>query len=311
MPAPPSSPAAPNTSAPEASLSPINTPPDSPSVGAGAPNTMPYQPGISATPQNNTPGMDAFLKNFNVKNAFSKEAEYKFYYNNDELIVEAQAAAAIPEAPPEVTDAVPAVVPASMPTPAEAITPKIEDKIEVEDNPNVAVQNNGGKDFDAILDSAFKNVSISDIVNKLEDLTNLFKNREIPRQLAIVDLMLDKVGLSSVFSELSEASGKSIEANNYILSRVENILSKLRGSIGVSSVDLKSTAPATAEAAGIKNKIQEDQAKEDRRKQLRKDIENKEVDQNGVGLPAPIVEITEDLSQPVTSPTPAPAPAKA
>ena len=138
----------------------------------------------------------------------------------------------------------------------------------------------------------------NDIVNKLEDLTNLFKNREIPRQLAIVDLMLDRVGLSSVFSELSEASGKSIEANNYILSRIENILSKLRGSVGVSGINLQESVAPSGQAQAVKQKIETDEAKDEQRKQLRKEIENQKIDT--ATQPAPAVEMKEDLTQPVT-----------
>lgn len=323
----PSAPSAPSST--EASTAPAPTPPSTkdvsvptpsapaaPTTVSGVPGTEPMKGQNIATPQlNNNPSPDQMaegLKGFfdNLHEGLgSKKAGIEVslhddmydYLNDGELIVEAQAAPAVPAAVP--------VAPSPAPTPeVEIVEPPTNEVIEVAEPSLPAAPKSVQKasDFDAIIDSAFQNVTVNDIINKLEDLTNLFKNREIPRQLAIVDLMLNRVGLSSVFSELSEASGKSIEANNYILSRVENILSKLRGSVTISGIDLKSESPAVGQAAAIKSKIEQDQVKEEKRKQLRKEMEAQEAEAAAAKETAPAVEITEDLVQPAAQP-PVPA----
>ena len=84
---------------------------------------------------------------------------------------------------------------------------------------------------DELLESALSQITMQDIISRLEVLANLFRTREIPRQLAIIDLMMDKLNVSAFFPSLAEASSKSLESNQYALTRVEDILSKLRGSI--------------------------------------------------------------------------------
>ena len=317
---------------PGAALSPA--PPGSTTVGGGAPNTSPTQPlnpsepspsagsgpSISGGPptipppentptpttslpssSSNLPGeatpsqkpqeSPAWKQFFDEMNKNNTKKQASFFDDDEELIVEAQVAPNVGNAPLEIESP----APISMPQPTK-------EPLEVKENDRVPMLSyNKSKDFDAIIDSAFQNVTIADIVNKLEDLTNLFKNREIPRQLAIVDLMLDRVGLSSVFSELSEASGKSIEANNYILSRIEDILSKLRGSVGVSKIDLQQTTAPSGEAQVIKEKIELDKAKDEKRKQLRKEMENQQFET--APQPPPPVEMKEDLNQPIIAPT--------
>lgn len=78
-------------------------------------------------------------------------------------------------------------------------------------------------------DSALANVKITDIIGRLEGVANLFKHREIARQLAIVDLMMDKMGIASFFPSLAESMKSALESNSYCQTRVEDILAKLRG----------------------------------------------------------------------------------
>lgn len=87
------------------------------------------------------------------------------------------------------------------------------------------------KKTDDLIEAALGQVSVKDIIHRLESLVNLFRTREIPRQLAIVDLMMDHLNLSSFFPTLAEASSKTLESNQYALTRIEEILSKLKGSI--------------------------------------------------------------------------------
>jgi hypothetical protein len=152
-----------------------------------------------------------------------------------------------------------------------------EDDIPLPDGADPAVPKSSG--FDAKMDEMLENVTMEEIVKELEDLAKIFKVREIPRRLAIVDMMLDGKGLASFFPQLSEAQNKALDSNNYISTRVEEILSKLRGSITTKEIDLegedrKEMAP---EIVGIKNKLEQDDAKEKKRKDMRKEQQETEI----------------------------------
>lgn len=159
--------------------------------------------------------------------------------------------------------------------------------------------------FDKKVDEMFADLTISDIVSKLEDLAKIFKVREIPRQLAIVDMMLDSLGLASYFPSLSEAQNKALDSNNYISTRVEDILSKLRGAMVTKEIDLTSGSEDKPEIAGIKGKLEQDSVKEKQRKQMRKDQESAELDNEKKETPK--VELAEDLKAPIpVAPIPKP-----
>jgi len=163
------------------------------------------------------------------------------------------------------------------------------------------------KDFDQIIDVAFANVSIEDVVNKLEDLSKIYKTREIPRQLAIVDMMLDSLGLASFFPSLSEASNKAIESNNYISTRIEDIISKLRGTMETRDIELgKKEKPLSPEMKAFRQNLQEQEEQEKTRKQMKKELGTKDMAPAAV----PQIEIGEELGKaaPVLIPAPAGSP---
>lgn len=85
--------------------------------------------------------------------------------------------------------------------------------------------------IDDAFDEALKNVTVQDVIDALERLANLLRNREIPRILSKVDLMMNQLNISSFFPTLAEASNKSLESNQYALTRIDDILSKLKGII--------------------------------------------------------------------------------
>lgn len=287
---------------------PAPTPPAPPNQGSGAAGGLPSTgPGTPQTPPDSAPndnaptGVAKFLENLNTGNITTKkdkdsgksddhlEVNDNIEVNDvedDLLVTEAQA---VPQAPPE-----PKV-------PAPAQPPATEDPLEVKENemvdaPGADKANPQAKNFDNIIDAAFANLTVDDVVAKLEDLAKIFKVREIPRQLSIVDMMLDSLGLASYFPSLSEATNKALESNNYISTRVEDILSKLRGSINSKDIDLRGNTEENPNVAGIKNKLQQDADKEKARKQMRKDQENAELDNQTKETPE--VEITEDLAPP-------------
>lgn len=153
------------------------------------------------------------------------------------------------------------------------------------------------RDFDNLIDVAFQNLTIQDVVTRLQDLTKIFKVREIPRQLSIIDMMLDRLGLASFFPSLAEATNKSLESNQYISTRVEDILSRLSGTLETKEIDLKNdlTPEVSPAVKNIQNNLQQEQDKEKSRKQMRKNIEDEALMPDKV---TPDIEVEEDLAQP-------------
>lgn len=179
--------------------------------------------------------------------------------------------------------------------------PHAPDGVEIEENDvsNLPVKDEvAGKNFDNIIDTAFASLTVNDVIAKLEDLAKIFKTREVPRQLGLVDMMLDALGIASFFPSLSEATNKSLESNNYISTRLEDILSKLRGVIKTNTIDLKneSAESHSPEAAQLKNNLADSDAKDVERKEMRKKIENEALE--GKDKETPQVEIQDDLAPP-------------
>lgn len=293
---------------------PTATPPSPPNQGSGAPGGLPSMgPGMPQNPPDSAPnetGISKFLKNLDTGNITTQEDKSNSDDNlevndnieindaEDELLV-TQAQTASP-AEPSIAKVAPK-------------TPATENVLEVKENElgdpkNSNKPNTDAKNFDSIIDSALANVTVNDIIGKLEDLAKIFKVREIPRQLAIVDMMLDSLGLASYFPSLSEATNKALESNNYISTRVEDILSKLRGSINSKDIDLRGNDEENPAVAGIKNKLQQDADKEKVRKEMRKQQQDAELDQSAKQTPE--VEISEDLAPPAKAPPQAGAPVK-
>lgn len=295
---------------------PAPTPPAPPAQGSGAAGGLPsVGPGMPQTPPDSAPsspetGISKFLENLDTGNITTTEDKDESKSDDhlevddsievndvdDELLVTEAQAAGDPVAPPA-----PKVSP-----PVKA--PATEDPLEVKENElgdpaGANKPNPEAKNFDNIIDAAFANLTVDDVVAKLEDLAKIFKVREIPRQLSIVDMMLDSLGLASFFPSLSEATNKALESNNYISTRVEDILSKLRGSIESKDIDLRGNEEENPAVAGIKNKLQQDADKEKTRKQMRKDQENSELDNQTKETPE--VEIEEDLAAPPQQGAPA------
>lgn len=162
-------------------------------------------------------------------------------------------------------------------------------------------------EFDNKVNDAFSSLRIEDVVLKLEDLAKIFKTREVPRQLAIVDMMLDSLGLASYFPTLSEATNKALESNNYISTRIEDVLSKLRGALKTKDIDLRGesiSATISPEVESVKRSLEQSDKKEKLRKDLKRQQQEEEL---GLGdiRETPEIEIEEEA--PVAIPQPAPA----
>ena len=160
--------------------------------------------------------------------------------------------------------AMPPPEPAPAEVPVEAPAP--EEEMVVEEEPD-KVDISGDDDFEG----ALKGVTVEKVIKRLESLSHVYGNRELARQLNIVDLMLGRLGLASYFPALAEAMKSALDSNQYVLTRLEEITSKLRGSMeGEHKIDLAGTPGGGDPAAeAVKSNLQQgkerDQAKKDKR----------------------------------------------
>ncbi len=189
---------------------------------------------------------------------------------------------------------------------SEAQEAPVAEEIEVNEPKRTDPDIQADKNFDKILDSAFQQLTVSDAIARLDDLAKVFKVREIPRQISIVDMMLDRLGIASFFPSLGECVQKSHEANNYCSTRVEDILSRLRGTLATKNIDLTGeTPPITPELQAIHDKLKDQGEQEAARKKTRKELANKELDKANPNKPVPDLEVAEDLNNPPPAPPPA------
>lgn len=70
-------------------------------------------------------------------------------------------------------------------------------------------------------------IDVDDASRKLEQIAGTLSDRRVIRYLAEFDIMLDKIGIASMFPELAEAQSKLIESYSYALTRVTKMLGML------------------------------------------------------------------------------------
>jgi len=150
----------------------------------------------------------------------------------------------------------------------------IEDDIKVEDN------------TDDVIEAALDHISIKDAISRLEILVGIYKQREVPRQLAILDIMMDQLGLSSFFPQLGEAQSKALESTQYISTRLEDVLSKLQGSVqsaeGEKWVEQEKTI--SPETQTLQNTLKSEREREEKRKQMRKQKADEKLDNSRTNI---------------------------
>lgn len=192
-----------------------------------------------------------------------------------------------------------------------------EDPAPVAQKPTLEVKEPGSEPAKTVMDprtddlfeAALSNVNMIDIITRLETLANIFRTREIPRQLAIIDLMMDKLNISAFFPSLAEASSKSLESNQYALTRIEDILSKLRGSVETpkgQELDLVgrgTTVPQPVPDGINPEQVRQNLAKQDEVDKARKERRQAEEDAKATqtARPAPeevVTNVPEELAQP-------------
>jgi hypothetical protein len=257
--------------------------------------------------------MEEFIRSLNEKSIDIEKDASLFVTEDDEIIVTAQEAM-----PMNNPDATPPAASVEAPTPSAPvesdISPKPNDKPNQELNSQeqlsepAQVKNEDIAQSD--IERALANITINDIIKKLEGLASIFKNREIARQLAIVDLMMDAVGIASFFPNLAEATNKALESNQYVLTRIEDILARLRGTeeVNADKIALEPTPPAeTPVQKQLAQEEASEKARKEQRKEQQKAIEDASLQANK-SQESPIGQAPE-LAQPANIEAPAqPAP---
>lgn len=155
---------------------------------------------------------------------------------------------------------------------------------------------------DDVIDAALKNVNINDAVRRLEMLVSIYNKRELSRQLGILDIMLDRLGIAAYFPSLGEAMSKALEANQYIGNRLGEILSRIKGSVDSPGASewVESNKNDNPETEGLRNRLEQDKIKEDQRKELRKqqDLAKSQGIEPPTANPLPTVGESADLQKP-------------
>ena len=278
-------------------------------------------PNVTSTPgENSNEAMEEIAQSLGA--GFGNAADDGFVYDEDDndlviydddndaedyLISQAQAAAPVtPVAPAD-----PETTPIATPTKVEPA----ENAVELEDAPaeiTVTEPVENASTFDNKFENALGQVTIQDVVTKINELSKIFKTREIPRQLALVDMMLDTLGLISFFPSLSEATNKALESNNYILTRIEDIATQLSGAIKTKDIALMPEEKAAPEhIQQIKSNLEEQEKLDKERKEKRRELADKAIDER-TKEESPELEVTEeDLTPAAPAVAPAPAPAVA
>jgi hypothetical protein len=262
----------------------------------GLPSTGPGSPQVNAPNNNPTQfdenkdvpkGIADFLQALNTGKLTStddnKTEDIEVMEADDDLVVEAQIQ---PEQPIK-------------PISKDPVIKKNDVKTESDKslNPTNVEPHLQTKDIDKMINAVFSNLTMQDVVAKFEDIAKFYKTREMPRQLATADMMLDSMGLATFFPSLSEATNKALEANNYISTRIEDILGKLRGTLKTRKIDVvdDEAKPISPELSSARKSLEEESEKETTRKQIRKDLENKALESQMKETPE--IEVSEDLGE--------------
>ena len=189
------------------------------------------------------------------KLGFGKEADQiiKFAQQAEQ---EAEATPAAPVAPEQA----PPAAPTPEQTAPENATPKgNKSNIDVPTSDNVEparfedIETPGPKsgEYDNIIPGE---VSITDASKKLEEVASMLADRRIIRYLAEFDIILDKLGIASMFPELAESQSKLIDAFSYALTRV----TKMMGQLSNAQTLLESSDPS--KLPGTSTEFQEERA---------------------------------------------------
>ena len=105
-------------------------------------------------------------------------------------------------------------------------------------------------------DKVLGDISLDDASNKLDEVAGMLADRRIIRLLAEFDIMLDKLGIASMFPELAESQSKLIDGYSYALTRVTKMMGQLSNAKSFVNNDRGSVPGVEDEAAakGLENR---------------------------------------------------------
>jgi len=151
-----------------------------------------------------------------------------------------------PEAPAEAApNTVPGQEPAAAGGPGEAI-----ERVLTSGEPPVE---NHGAVFDELAQTGGQ-INLGEAAVKLEEVAARLADRRTIRQLAEFDIMLDKLGIASLFPELAEAQSKLIDAYSYALVRVTKMLGMLSSGKSMAEISEAKTTDISNKAIKEVNK---------------------------------------------------------
>jgi len=93
-------------------------------------------------------------------------------------------------------------------------------------------------------ENPFAGSTVQDVLELLEPMVQRLKAREEFRELSKVDMMLDSLDIASHFPELTEAVSHMLETNNYVVTRLDKMVSKLKGGLKEEVKEEKKTEKA-------------------------------------------------------------------
>lgn len=79
-------------------------------------------------------------------------------------------------------------------------------------------------------------ITLDEAAAKLEEIAGRLADRRVVRLLAEFDIMLDKLGIASMFPELAEAQSKLIDSYSYSLTRVTKMLGMLSSGKSIAEI---------------------------------------------------------------------------
>jgi len=176
---------------------------------------------------------------------FSQELEAEQAAPQPEQVATPEAAASEGEAAP--------AQPAEAKTPEEKKEDEVLKKMDESESFDVRKIKTPGPEEGEYSDLVNPNLQLEDAAQKLDDVASMLADRRVIRMLAEFDIMLDQLGIASMFPELAESQSKLIDAFSYALTRVSKMMGQISNAktlMGASDTipgsDVKKEAPEVA-----------------------------------------------------------------
>lgn len=107
---------------------------------------------------------------------------------------------------------------------------------------------------------------LSDAAAKAEEIAGRLSNRKEIRLMAELDIILDNIGIASLFPDLLEAQSKMIDGNSYALTRITRILGMLASGKSLSEISTSKKKELVEKTQKEINKVFEPEQSDDEKK---------------------------------------------